>query len=188
MIGGRRVLAGEHNVAGRRGRGLHHSGDGVGPCQRPGAPDRRRHVESPAMGQVGARGAFRRGERTAGARIDRSLVALWGAGAGGDFGARAEAGIDEPRFPQPIERGGVAREAGRLADGGPVPADAQPRQVFLDPGDERVAAGGRDRYPRFAAGTGRRRHGRDRAPAKPRRRGRGGAARSGWGRSGRRSS
>ena len=55
---------------------------------------------------------------------------------GGDVGAGAEAGIDQPVGAQPFECVGISGASGRLDERLAIPDQAEPAQILFDGGDE----------------------------------------------------
>ena len=80
------------------------------------------------------------GQPAARAGIGAPRVAMRRGQRGGDVGAGAEAGINEPVGAQPVERGGIVRDALRLDQRRRVGRDPEPRQILHDPRDEFGAA------------------------------------------------
>ena len=122
MVAGRRVLAGEDDVAEDGGLGLH-AGFALAPAQASRARDRLGDVEPPCMrpAEVGVPASPAR------PRIGwRAVRALRRRDAGGNVAARAKAGIDEAFGLQPVQRVGVERQPLRLVEHFAVPFEAEP--------------------------------------------------------------
>ena len=159
MIGGRRILAREHDVALQLGHRRRRS-PASSSCQRSGPAQRDRlgHVEPPAMRLAPPSARPRRpADRcAAGARIDRPSCAVRRGRAGGDLGAGAEAGIDQP-FAASAARAPRRRAPAAPTGGSPSPSQASPsqRRSSSIPSTNVLARSAPDRYPRSAAGSGR---------------------------------
>ena len=145
MIARRRILARQHDIAMRQRIGRHHRFAVIvkgPPTQRTG-PNARlclrqrhglAHVDPPGMG-VSVRDpprALGRVQSAAGAGIDRSFGSMRRGQARLDVGAGAEAGIEQPHRPQPVQRRCIGARPLRLEDDLPIPCDAQPAQILDD--------------------------------------------------------
>ena len=130
MIARGRVLAREDDIAVRRRIGGPKPLPRLFPLQIAAFGKRTRGVEAPAMRFIReAACPLDFGQAPAGAGVDRAGWPMRCRQAGGDIGAGAEAGIDEPARAQIVERGGIGAEPRRLAHRIAVPVDPEPGEV-----------------------------------------------------------
>lgn len=143
MIAGKGILAREDDVAMRGGIGGARPLRVLLPDERPRNRDRACHVEPPAMRLLRqSLFALGRAEVAAGAGIERRAVrrcAVRRREAGGNIGAGAEAGVDEPAGTKTGKRGGVIAQMLRLANRRAVESQAQPLEIGERSADKRLA-------------------------------------------------
>ena len=142
MVGRRRILPGEDGVADLLAAAFETGGVLFGPVRKPRQRDGPPGIEPPTVRRAcSPLGIVRKPAACAG--IAAPGIAMWRCQRLGNVGAGAKTGIDQPLFPEPIQRSCVVSRPLGLDDRLGVKVEAQPGQILVNALDKlQTAAAG----------------------------------------------